>query len=70
MEKKEKLQVCYMPKILRSLCEICAEMGVGQETARRWIDDGAPIARECEGRKVRYSAEAASLQAWRLQQGY
>jgi hypothetical protein len=42
-------------------------MGVGQETARRWIDEGAPIARECEGKKIRYSAEAASLQAWRLE---
>lgn len=59
--------VCYVPRILRSLCEICAEMGVGQETARRWIDEGAPIARECEGKKIRYSAEAASLQAWRLE---
>ncbi len=44
--------VCYVPRILRSLCEICAEMGVGQETARRWIDEGAPIARECEGKKL------------------
>lgn len=28
---------------------------------------GPPIARECEGKKIRYSAEAASLQAWRLE---
>ena len=62
--------VCYVPRILRSLCEICAEMGVGQETARRWIDEGAPIARECEGKKSRYSAEAASLQAWRLERSF
>ncbi|MBD5608522.1 MAG: MerR family transcriptional regulator [Desulfovibrio sp.] len=54
------------PVILRSLMEICVQMGVGPETVRRWRDEGAPIALEGSGGKTRYSCEAAELQAWRL----
>ena len=54
------------PKILRSLREICEEMGVGAKTVRKWVALGAPVAVEGEGSKTRYSAEAATLQAWRL----
>ena len=57
--------VVYLPKILRTLTEICAEMGAGPETVRRWVQEGAPIAVEGEGVKRVYSAEAARLQAWR-----
>lgn len=46
--------------------EICAHMGVGPETVRRWRAEGAPIAIEGSGQKTRYSCEAAELQAWRL----
>ena len=54
------------PKILRSMREICEEMGVGAKTVRKWVALGAPGAVEGEGSKTRYSAEAATLQAWRL----
>ncbi len=57
----------YAPRILRSLTEICAEMGVGQETVRRWVDEGAPIVVENEGTRSRYSTEVAALQGWRLE---
>lgn len=55
----------YTPKILRNMNEICAEMGVGKETVRAWIDQGAPICVEGSDARPRYSAEAAELQAWR-----
>lgn len=58
-------QVSYVPKILRNMAEICEEMGVGEKTVKAWIKKGAPIAVEGDGRKVRYSAEMARLQAWR-----
>lgn len=60
------MKFSYVPKILRNLEEICATMGVGARTVRRWAGMGAPIAVEGSGVKIRYSAEAASLQAWRL----
>ena len=61
-----KVQVAYQPKILRSLSEICEEMGVGEKAVRDWVRQGAPIAVEGEGSRTRYSAEAGMLQAWRL----
>lgn len=61
--------IAYMPKILRNLEEICSEMGVSAKVVRRWVSEGAPIAVDCSGsNKVRYSAEAATLQAWRVTQ--
>lgn len=56
----------YSPLILRNLTEICAHMGVGPETVKNWISEGAPIAAEGGGVKTRYSCEARELQAWRL----
>lgn len=41
-------------------------MGVGKETVLEWISLGAPIAVEMNGKRPRYSAEATSLQAWRV----
>lgn len=55
----------YAPRILRNLLEICVVMGVGRETILRWVDEGAPIAVEYQGKKPRYSCEAGALQAWR-----
>lgn len=63
MENRE--QVIYAPHILRSMGEICEAMGVSQKTVRTWAEQGAPIAVEGQGRKTRYSAEAARLQFWR-----
>lgn len=37
--------VSYTPKILKSMREICEEMGVGAKVVRRWAACGAPIAR-------------------------
>ena len=54
------------PLFLRSLIEICAVMGVGKETVLEWISAGAPIAVEMNGKRPRYSAEACTLQAWRV----
>ena len=58
----------YMPKILKTMTEICAEMGVGKETVREWLEMGAPIVVEQDGARVRYSAELAALHEWRLEQ--
>lgn len=58
--------VVYSPKILRNLDEICAEMGVSGKVVRRWVSEGAPIAVGGSGCKLRYSAELAALQAWRV----
>ena len=58
----------YNPRILKSLIEICAEMGVGKETVREWIDQGAPIIVEQDGCRTRYSAALAALHSWRLAQ--
>ena len=41
--------VTYLPKILKSMREICEEMGVGEKVVRRWVACGAPIAVEGEG---------------------
>ncbi|WP_417023595.1 MerR family transcriptional regulator, partial [Bilophila wadsworthia] len=57
--------VVYAPMILRSLAEIKEAFGVGERQIKLWVQQGAPIAVEGEGRKVRYSAEAVRLQVWR-----
>lgn len=63
------LSVAYFPKIMTSLAEICEVMGVGEKTVKTWVKRGAPIAVEKSGDSnfhIRYSAEAATLQAWRV----
>lgn len=57
--------VSYVPRILRTMAEICEAMGVGQKTVKKWVAQGAPIAVEGDGRRKRYSAEMAALQGWR-----
>ena len=57
--------VSYTPKVLRNMAEICEEMGVGPKTVKKWVEQGAPIAVEGDGRKVRYSSEMVRLQTWR-----
>lgn len=62
----ESVMVAYLPKILRSMSEICEEMGVGEKAVRGWVQQGAPIAVEGRGTRLRYSAEAGMLQTWRV----
>lgn len=57
--------VTYVPKILKSMREICEEMGVGAKVVRAWVASGAPIAVEGRDKRRKYSAEAARLQLWR-----
>lgn len=57
--------IIYTPRILRNLAEICEAFGVGEKTVKAWVKQGAPIAVEGDGRRVRYSAEVVELQAWR-----
>ena len=66
MVNERQAQVSYVPKILRNMAEICDEMGVGEKTVKAWVRRGAPIAVEGDGRRVRYSAEMARLQNWRI----
>ena len=61
-----KQDVVYTPRILRSLEEIKETFGVGERQIKQWVRQGAPIAVEGDGVKTRYSAEAATLQAWRV----
>ena len=62
---EREMVVVYAPRILRSLSEIKEAVGVGDRQIKLWVRQGAPIAVEGEGRKVRYSAEAVRLQVWR-----
>lgn len=57
--------IVYAPRILRNLAEIKEAFGVGERQIKLWVQQGAPIAVEGEGRKVRYSAEMVRLQVWR-----
>lgn len=66
MSDKQEIVVAYHPKILRNMLEICEEMGVGPYTVKRWQKQGAPIVVEGDYSRTRYSAEVASLMAWRL----
>lgn len=58
--------VFYQPVFLKGLKDIAAHMGVGLETVRQWLDDGAPIVVENSGGRKRYAAEAVTLFNWRL----
>lgn len=57
--------IVYAPRILRNLAEIKEAFGVGERQIKLWVRQGAPIAVEGEGKKVRYSAEMVRLQVWR-----
>lgn len=62
--------VACVPRILRTMTEICEVMGVGQKTVKKWVAQGAPIAVEGDGRRKRYSAEMVRLQGWRFVQDH
>lgn len=62
---EQPIVVAYQPKILRNMREICEEMGVCSRTVKKWVMQGAPIAKEGKGKNIRYSAESAKLQSWR-----
>lgn len=64
MAEREEV-IVYAPRILRNLAEIREAFGVGERQIKLWVQQGAPIAVEGEGRKVRYSAEMVRLQVWR-----
>ena len=64
--EREPVMVAYVPTPLRTMREICDSLGVGEKTVKSWIGRGAPIAVEGKGSNVRYSAELAQLQAWRI----
>ena len=65
MKNEMGQSITYTPKILRNLAEICEAFGVGEKTVKTWVRQGAPIAVEGDGRRVRYSAEMIRLQDWR-----
>mgnify|MGYP000912789439 CR=1 FL=1 len=58
-------KIVYAPQILTSMTDICNTFGVGEKIVKAWVREGAPIAVEGKGKRVRYSAEAMQLQAWR-----
>lgn len=60
------MAVVYIPKVLKSMTEICEAFGVGDSVVKQWAAAGAPIAVEGRGSRMRYSAEVAALQDWRL----
>ena len=61
-----EMAVVYIPKVLKSLTEICEAFGVGDSVVKQWAAAGAPIAVEGSGSRMRYSTEMAALQDWRL----
>lgn len=40
--EQRQAQVSYVPKILRSMAEICEEMGVGEKTVKAWVQKARP----------------------------
>ena len=64
---ERQIVVAYQPKILRNMREICDEMGVCSKTVKKWVQLGAPIVIEGQGKKMRYSTETIQLQCWRAQ---
>ncbi len=60
--------IIYTPRILRTMAEICEAFGVGEKTVKAWVKQGAPIAVEGEGGRMRYSAEMMEIQCWRFSQ--
>ena len=66
----QPIVVASRPRILRNLREICEEMGVGPQTVKKWVRQGAPIAVEGEGSRQRYSAEGGQVQAWRIARSF
>ena len=65
-EQDDPRKICYSPRILRNMAEICEEFGVGVKTVKSWIKQGAPIVVEGKGSKTRYCSEVSSLLVWRL----
>ncbi len=65
-EQDDPRKICYSPRILRNMAEICEEFGVGVKTIKSWIKQGAPIVVEGKGSKTRYCSEVSSLLVWRL----
>lgn len=61
------VHIYSQPRVMRSMNEITAVMGVGRETVLEWISRGAPVAVEMSGGKKVYSAEAGALQRWRVE---
>ena len=59
-------QPTYVPVVLKSMAEICKAFGVGQPKVREWVEAGAPIAVEKDGRgnPVRYRSELNRLYLW------
>ena len=57
--------VAYVPCLLKSMTDICKQLGVGRKQVRAWIRAGAPIAVEGDGARTKYSAELLRLQIWR-----
>lgn len=60
------MAIGYIPQLLFSRKEIRDAFQVGDDTVTRWIEQGAPIVVEGRGNNVRYCAEVAALQAWRV----
>lgn len=56
----------YVPVVLKSMAEICKSFGVGTQRVREWVEAGAPIAVEEDGRgnPVRYRCEVMRLYCW------
>lgn len=58
--------IIYVPRVLRGMTEICAEMGVGREKVLDWVSQGAPIICEMSGQRPTYTCETMELLRWRL----
>ncbi len=65
MSNSRNITLAYVPVPLRSMAEICDRLKVGPKMVKAWVRQGAPIAVEGDGAKVRYSAELARLLLWR-----
>lgn len=62
-----EIRITYTPVLLKNMVEIMAAFNIGRETLLEWVDAGAPICVERDGRQPKYSCELAALQAWRLE---
>lgn len=57
----------YEPRILHTSEEIAEAMGVSTDRIKSWVEAGAPILVEGEGKRKRYRAEVMELWQWRIE---
>ena len=64
----ETKDIAYVPVVLNSLAQICKKFRARAKTVKLWMEQGAPIYLEQDGKRKRYFCEVAALFLWRKEQ--